>query len=59
MKAYELERKNTGDYSWEYHVILAKDKRDLEKVAKENNINLKNFIVREFSKTCLVHTNIY
>ena len=59
MKAYELERKNTGDYSWEYHVILAKDKRDLEKVAKENNINLKEFNIREESNSCLVHTNIY
>jgi hypothetical protein len=59
MKAYELERKNTGDYSWEYHVILAKDEKDMEKVAKENDIDLKDFNIREESKSCLVHTNIY
>lgn len=40
MKDYELERKNTGDYSWEYHVILTKDEKDMnnETGARENTL---------------------
>jgi hypothetical protein len=61
MKAYILRKKNQPEYSHENFIILANDKRELNKIAKENPsiIDLRNFEIEERNSPGLIYTDIY
>jgi hypothetical protein len=61
MKAYILRKKNQPEYSHENFIILANDKRELNRIAKENPsiVDLRNFEIEERNAPGLIYTDIY
>jgi len=61
MKAYILRKKNQPEYSHENFIILANDKRELSRIAKENPsiVDLRNFEIEERNSPGLIYTDIY
>ena len=61
MKAYILRKKNQPEYSHENFIILANDKRELNRIAKENPsiVDLRNFEIEERNSPGLIYTDIY
>lgn len=61
MKAFILRKKNQPEYSHENYIILANDKRELNKIAKENPsiVDLRNFEIEERNSPGLIYTDVY
>lgn len=60
MNAYLLEKKNVGDWSWEHHIYLAENKKELEKVVKESGEDIREYdITLTQTKPGLFYSSIY
>lgn len=61
MKAYILKKKNQPEHSHEHYIILATDKRELNKIVRNNPAigDIRNYEVEEKSQPGLVYTDIY
>lgn len=64
MKAYIIINKNQPPYSHEIHVIMAKNKKEFEKLATEflqinNNTLYNNWTIEEKNTSGVIYSDIY